>query len=192
MLTPRSYILFFRYFNFVLVVLHQFWYQSKHQSVETSLQERARKYHPKKKKNQILKPTKNLQSRTHNQVSKSLATTKREETHIETHRQPRPTIADIDPLAAESHRLALSCHRPTSHHCRHYQHTHQPSLSTPSSPLFHVSCRRCLSHRRATTVTGPQHHEPIADQLSFCGLSFLFFCPWFEFLSFRVCRLNFF
>ena len=31
-LTPRSYLLFSRYFNFVLVVLCQFWYQSKHRS----------------------------------------------------------------------------------------------------------------------------------------------------------------
>ena len=53
-LTPRSYILFFRYFNFVLVVLRQFWYQSKHRSVEVSLQERIRKIKQKKKKNPLL------------------------------------------------------------------------------------------------------------------------------------------
>ena len=53
-LTPRSYLLFFRSFNFVLVVLRQFWYQSKHRSVEASPQERTRKYHPQKKRK---KPT---------------------------------------------------------------------------------------------------------------------------------------
>ena len=50
-LSPRPYILFFRYFNFVLVVLHQFWYQSKHRSVATShSKSRTRKNHHQKKK----------------------------------------------------------------------------------------------------------------------------------------------
>ena len=49
-LTPRLYLLFFRYFNFVLVVLRQFWYQSKHRFVEVSLQEIIIKIKKKKKK----------------------------------------------------------------------------------------------------------------------------------------------
>ena len=50
-LTPRPYLLFFRYFNFVLVVLRQFWHQSKHRSVAAShSKSRTRKNHQKKKK----------------------------------------------------------------------------------------------------------------------------------------------
>ena len=51
-LTPRSYLLFFCYFNFVLVVLRQFWYQSKHRSIlsiSQSIQNQKKNHHKKKK-----------------------------------------------------------------------------------------------------------------------------------------------
>ena len=163
MLTPRSYLLFFRYFNFVLVVLRQFWYQSKHRSVEASPQERARKYHQKKKpdfeanqKPLVQNPQSSFQIPCNHKERKN---------HVKTHRQPRLTTVEIDPPAAEIHRPALSRRRPISHRRRHHLHLQLPSLRTSTTtdaktqdiapPLLYDPSRRCLPCLRAATAVDP-------------------------------------
>ena len=157
MLTPRSYPLFFRSFNFVLVVLRQFWYQSKHRSVEASPQERARKYHQKKKKPDFEANQKPLVQNP--QSSFQIPCNHKErKNHVKTHRQPRLTTVEIDPPAAETHRPALSRHR-------HHLHLQLPPLRTSTTTdaktqdiallLLYDSSRRCLPCLRAATAVDP-------------------------------------
>ena len=76
------------------------------------------------------------------------------------HQPPKPT------------RSTPTAPKPNSHQRRtHYHVDHR-----------HVSCRRCLPYRRATTVVNPQPHKPIAQQPSFnleIPLSFISFCGFF-------------
>ena len=200
MLTPRSYpfiLLLFQFYSgcpaSILV--------SEQTSICWSITAgKSQKISPKKKK----KPkfwSQPETSRTHNQVSKSLATTKREETHVKTHRRPRPTTANINPLAAETHRLALSCRQPISHQTKNRgvwkstrasngirppRTTYANSQLTPLPPChfmlhrFHRAPICTIEHCRQWPPVSPYHFSPIdssaAHDCSATSLLFSFFC----------------
>ena len=130
MLTPRSYPLFFRSFNIVLVVLRQFWYQSKHRSVEASPQERTRKYHPQKKEKKRKKKKKPTRSTP--TASKPI-----------NHQPPKPT------------RSTPTAPKPNSHQPPNPLSRRPPSCLVPPLPSLlsrHHSCQPLApqAHRRAT------------------------------------------
>ena len=94
---------------------------------------------------------------------------KEKKTHAETHRQRRPTTTEIDPPAAETHRLAL---RRRQHHL----HLQPPPLRTSTTtdtktqvivlPLLYDSNRRCLHRPCAATAVDPHSRRSQAPRPS--------------------------
>ena len=167
--TPKLYPLFFHYFNFVLVVLRQFWYQSKHRSIWSEAsrsQSKNRKNHHKKKKKKkslsiVFSPPESclchffylVQESFHSVVFPS--TKKKKETHARpiTHKPPKPiksTPTATDPNNHQPQATAKPNTSPHSPAAKTQNPNTSPSTTTDAKardeqpPLLHASCRRCL------------------------------------------------
>ena len=106
-----SYLLFFCYFNFVLVVLRQFWYQSKHRSIWSN--RKSIQNQTKKKIHRIFSTTRNPATTppsksVHDISAKPHQTTISQYPHVSSHqkvtRQPKP----FDPTTNKPHLSILA------------------------------------------------------------------------------------
>ena len=151
-LTPRPYLLFFRYFNFVQVVLRQFWHQSKYRSVATShSKSRTRKNHHQKKKKTLsvmFSPPESCLCHFSTWSKKVVIQLcfplpKDKETHARpiTHQPPKPIKST--PTAAEPNN-----HQPPQSPTPHLTHQPPKPNTLPSTTAAEdVDHRRCQSLR---------------------------------------------
>ena len=169
--TPKLYPLFFHYFNFVLVVLRQFWYQSKHRSIWSEAsrsQSKTRKNHHKKKKKKI--PLHRVFSTRELSLSFFLLGPRKfpfscVSQYQKKKRDPRKTHHS---QAAKTHKINTHRHGtqqpPAASHCKAQHLTSLTSRQNPKPQHLTLDHHRCQSPRRAA-ATPPCLMPPLSPRL---------------------------
>ena len=157
-LTFMSYLLFFCYFNFVLVVLRQFWYQSKHRSIWSN--RKSIQNQTKKKIHRIFSTTRNPATpppskSLHDISAKPHQTTISQYPHVSSHqkvtRQPKP----FDPTTNKPHLSILAT----------VEAPHQ-LLEKPATTTHKTQRKKAISHQPRPTnqpSAAAAHQPPAAD-----------------------------
>ena len=137
-----SYLLFFCYFNFVLVVLRQFWYQSKHRSIWSN--------------------RKSIQNQTKKKIHRIFSTTRNPAT--------TPPSKSVHDISAKPHQTTISQYPHVSSHQKvtRQPKPFDPTTNKPHlSILATVEAPHQLLEKPATTTHKPQKkkknpHKPLA------------------------------